>query len=138
MYDGVERWWLMMAKKKDALVTHENLPVDETALFDRVSAIIENRKYRAAAYANQEITMMFWEVGNDIRSTVLEGERAKYGKQIVVTLSQQLVARYGKSFGFDNIRRMMRFAEKFSDFAIVAPLAPQLSWSHFIEIVTVR
>jgi hypothetical protein len=28
---------------------------------------------------------------------------------------------------------MIRFAEKFSNFKIVAELAPQLSWSHFIE-----
>ena len=138
MYDGVERWWLMMAKKKDALVTHENLPVDETALFDRVSAIIENRKYRAAAYANQEITMMFWEVGNDIRSTVLEGERAKYGKQIVVTLSQQLVERYGNNFEYTKLTRMIKFAELFPDSEIVATLSQQLSWSHFIEILPLK
>jgi predicted nuclease of restriction endonuclease-like (RecB) superfamily len=30
---------------------------------------------------------------------------------------------------------MMRFAEKFDDFQIVAPLASQLSWSHFIELL---
>ena len=127
-----------MAKKKDAPVTHENLPVDETALFDRVSAIIENRKYRAAAYANQEITMMFWEVGHDIRSTVLEGERAKYGKQIVVTLSQQLVERYGNNFEYTKLTRMIKFAELFPDSEIVVTLSQQLSWSHFIVILPLK
>jgi len=29
---------------------------------------------------------------------------------------------------------MIRFAEKFGNFKIVAELAPQLSWSHFIEL----
>jgi len=48
------------------------------------------------------------------------------------------VKKYGKSFGFDNIRRMMRFAEKFPDFEIVAPAAQQLSWSHFDEILRIK
>jgi len=77
-------------KKKDALITQENLPVDETALLDRVSAIIENRKYRAAAYANREVTLMFWEVGQHINSVILGGERAEYGKRIVSELAKQL------------------------------------------------
>jgi len=78
---------------------------------------------------------MYWEIGHHIRSTVLDGERAEYGKKVVVTLSQQLVRKYGQSFEIDNIRRMIRFAEKFDDFKIVATLSPQLSWSHFVEIL---
>ncbi|MDR1604205.1 MAG: hypothetical protein LBS10_05370 [Gracilibacteraceae bacterium] len=35
--------------------------MDENALFERVAAIIENRKNRAATYANSEVTLMFWE-----------------------------------------------------------------------------
>jgi predicted nuclease of restriction endonuclease-like (RecB) superfamily len=46
-----------------------------------------------------------------------------------------LVKEYGQAFDIHNIRRMIRFAEKFSDFRIVAPLASQLSWSRFIEIL---
>ncbi len=30
---------------------------------------------------------------------------------------------------------MIRFAEKFNNLRIVTPLASQLSWSHFIEIL---
>ena len=33
---------------------------------------------------------------------------------------------------------MIRFAEKFSNFKIVAELAPQLSWSHFIELLSLE
>jgi hypothetical protein len=33
--------------------------VDECALFERVAAIIENRKNSAAAYANSEIALMY-------------------------------------------------------------------------------
>jgi len=60
-------------------------------LFDSVSAIIENRKFRAQAQANQESIIMFWEIGKYISSVLLGGERAGYGKQIVVSLAQQLI-----------------------------------------------
>ena len=33
---------------------------------------------------------------------------------------------------------MMQFAELFPDFQIVAPLARQLSWSHFIELLSIK
>ena len=41
-------------------------------------------------YMNHENVLMFWEVGKYIGSVLLGNERAKYGKQIVVPLAQQL------------------------------------------------
>jgi len=89
-------------------------------------------------YANREVTLMYWEIGRYIGSVLLGGERAEYGKKIVIKLSQQLVNKYGQSFDIDNIRRMIRFSEKFNNFKIVAELAPQLSWSHFIELLSLE
>jgi len=107
-------------------------------LFERVSIIIENRKSRAGAYANLEVTLMYWEVGQYIGSMVLDGDRAGYGKRIVVTLSRQLEAQYGNSFEVKNLRRMIQFAKRFSDIEIVVPLARQLSWSHFITLLPLK
>lgn len=112
--------------------------VDEVALLQRVAAIIENRKARAGAYANREITLMYWEVGHYINSTLLGGERAEYGKRIVATLSQQLTEKYGNSFERTKMTRMIKFAELFPDAEIVATLSQQLSWSHFIEIIPLK
>jgi predicted nuclease of restriction endonuclease-like (RecB) superfamily len=125
-------------KNKKKALTLKNTQIDENSLFTNISKIIEKRKYQAGMYANREITLMYWEIGHHIRSAILDGERATYGKKIVVTLSQQLVVKYGQSFDIDNIRRMMRFSEKFSNFKIVAELAPQLSWSHFIELLSLE
>ena len=115
-----------------------NKIIDGISLFERVSEIIENRKYRAASYANCEVTLMFWEIGKYVNSVLLGGERAEYGKQIVSELATQLVIKYGKSFDVQNIRRMIRFSEKFKDFEIVSELATQLSWTHFVEILPVK
>ena len=103
--------------------------IGDDLLFERVTTIIENRKARAGAVANQEVTLMYWEVGKYIGSALLGGERGTYGKQIVVTLSQQLQEKYGSSFEYSNIRRMMQLAARFPEIEIVIPLAQQLSWS---------
>jgi hypothetical protein len=107
---------VMAKKKSQELVTKTGLAIDEITLFERVSAIIENRKDRAGAYANREITLMYWEVGEHIRENVLDGNRAAYGKRIVAELALQLMEKYGSTFDVTNIRRMMRFAEKFPAF----------------------
>jgi hypothetical protein len=117
---------------------HNTELIDEAVLFERVAAIIENRKYRAYAHANHENTLMFWEVGQYINSAVLGNKRAAYGKQILTTLSAKLVTKYGKSFVERNIYRMSLFAERFSDVEILPPLAAKLSWSHFIELLTLK
>jgi len=116
----------------------EQKHIEETALFKHVSEIIETRKARAGAYANCEITMMYWEIGQYIGSVLLSGERAEYGKRIVAELAQQLMKRYGNSFERTKITRMIKFAKLFPDYDIVADLAQQLSWSHFQELLPVK
>jgi len=81
---------------------------------------------------------MFWEVGQHIGSVLLGGERAAYGRRIVGTLAQQLQEKYGISFEYSNITRMIRFAARFPDIQIVVPLAQQLSWSHFIALLPLK
>ena len=127
-----------MEKNKDELALQSKINIDEMQIFERVANIIESRTYRAGAFANCEITLMYWEVGQYVNSVVLDGSRAAYGKRIVAELASQLMMKYGKTFDVHNLRRMMRFAEKFYDFQIVTELASQLSWSHFIEILPLK
>ncbi|MCL1918709.1 MAG: DUF1016 N-terminal domain-containing protein [Peptococcaceae bacterium] len=87
-----------MSKKKQELTVPTENQIDEAILFEHISSIIENRKFRAQIQANQECVLMFWEIGKYISSVFLGGEPAGYGKQIVVTLAQQLQKKYGSSF----------------------------------------
>ncbi|MCL1798400.1 MAG: PDDEXK nuclease domain-containing protein [Eggerthellaceae bacterium] len=85
-----------MSTKKDeagAIATQRETllnGVDEAALLKRVVGIIESRKYRAGAYANREVTLMYWEIGQHVSSVLLDRKRAEYGKRILATLSQDL------------------------------------------------
>ena len=129
--------WDINEKKHEVAMQGEKR-IDGVALFEFVSKIIENRKYRAQVQANRESVLMFWEVGKYIGSFLLGGERAGYGKQILVTASQELQTKYGSSFEYSNITRMIKFAARFPDAQILVPLAQQLSWSHFIALLPLK
>ncbi|MDR2682428.1 MAG: DUF1016 N-terminal domain-containing protein, partial [Dysgonamonadaceae bacterium] len=90
------------------------------ALFSDLSQLIEQSRNFIVVQANSVMTMLFWNVGKRINEDMLQNKRADYGKQIVATVAQQLVEKYGKNFEAKNLRRMMQFAEEFHDMEIVA------------------
>ncbi|MDR0461007.1 MAG: PDDEXK nuclease domain-containing protein [Nitrososphaerota archaeon] len=120
------------------LIDSSNEVMDESVLFKCVTEIIENRKCRAAAYANSEVTLMYWEVGRYINSVILDFKRAKYGEKIFATLSRKLVEVYGNSFEEKNLYRMMQFANTFTDITALQKWSCVLSWSHFRELIRVK
>ncbi|MDR2727795.1 MAG: PDDEXK nuclease domain-containing protein [Chitinispirillales bacterium] len=107
-------------------------------LFEKISSLIDLSRRTMYTHASSATVSLFWQIGKHVNYDILENKRAGYGEQIVVTLSQRLEGKYGRSFEFRNLRRMMQFAEQFSDFAIVSPLATQLTWSHIIEILPLK
>jgi hypothetical protein len=115
-----------------------SLSISENELFNELSQLIEQSKQQVAAQANSAVTILFWQVGNRINQEILQNKRAEYAKQIVSTLSTQLRERYGNNFEVKNLRRMIQFANQFTDFQIVVPLARQLSWSHFVELLPLK
>ena len=113
-----------------------------TASIDLVNdlrKIIDSTRQRVAVGANAELTMMYWHIGERINRDVLGNQRAEYGRRIVSKVAEQLQETYG-SKGFDekSIRRMMQFAQRFPSMNIVAPLARQLSWSHFLIVMPLK
>ena len=107
-------------------------------LLNELSQLIEQSKQQVAVQANSAVTILFWQIGNRINQDILQNKRAEYGKQIVSTVATQLENKYGRNFEIKNLRRMMQFAEQFTDFQIVVPLARQLSWSHFIILLPIK
>lgn len=111
---------------------------ENDTLLQELSVLIEESKQHVSRVANSAMTLLFWHVGKRINEEILNNERAEYGKKIVVTVSRQLESKFGRNFAERNVRRMMQFASDFQDFEIVAPLAPQLSWSHFTMLLPLK
>ena len=72
-------------------------------LLSELIVLVEKTKSNVVSYANSSLTVLFWHIGNRILTQTLENKRADYGKQIVVTLSRELVERFGKNYEEKNL-----------------------------------
>lgn len=111
--------------------------VDNMVLSD-IRTLIEQARHEVAVSVNAGMTLMYWHIGERINREVLGGGRAAYGKQIVDNLAKELTMEFGKGFDSKSLRKMMRFASVFPDIQIVAPLVRQLSWSHFLQVISLE
>jgi len=107
-------------------------------LFLELAGMIESTQTHLHKIASGETVFLFWRLGKRINEDILNNARAEYGKQIVNNMGQKLAAKYGASFEVRNLRRMMQLAEQFPSFEIIAPMASQLKWSHFVEILPLQ
>ena len=48
------------------------------------------------------------------------------------------MAEYGRGFSYHELVRMVQFALRFPDEAIVVTLSQQLSWSHFHALLPIK
>lgn len=115
------------------------IPTKESNIvLNDIRKLIDDCRHQVAVTVNAGMTMMYWHIGERINREVLGGERAAYGKKIVENLSKQLTEEYGgNQFTLRNLQRMMQFASAFNDFRIVTPLVSQLSWSHFLQVISI-
>jgi predicted nuclease of restriction endonuclease-like (RecB) superfamily len=125
----------MAGKKHDLVKIEPVLPVASPPLLEDLRRLIEETRQGVAATVNAALSLLYWRVGKRINEEILKGERAEYGKEILATLSQELVRDYGNGFGEKNMRRMIQFAEVFPDERIVVSLIRQLSWTHIIALI---
>ena len=100
-------------------------------LFTDIRQLIDNARIMVGRVVASGVTELYWNIGTRIAREILNNKRAEYGKQIVATLSRQLVGEYGNNFEEKNLRRIIQFAQLFPDYENVATLWRQLSWSHF-------
>ena len=101
------------------------------ALHAELRTLIANSRQRLAGAVNAELTRLYWNVGQRLRTEVLREGRASYGAQLLDQLGQQLSQEFGRGFEAKNLRRIVQFAQTFPDIEKVASLMRHLSWTHF-------
>jgi len=108
------------------------------SLVSDIGRLIESARQHVAQATNAALTILYWQIGARIRRDVLKERRSEYGAEVVSALGRRLEARYGRGFGEKNLRRMVQFAEVFSDAEIVVTLSRQLGWSHFMALIPLK
>lgn len=107
-------------------------------LYEGVTDIIDNARTQVSVYVNAHASMTFWSVGKYIIDDMEYRTYSAYGQKILATLSQRLMARYGKGYTYSALTRMLKVARMYNDKEMFAKLSQTLTWSHFIELITIK
>ena len=84
-------------------------------------------------YSKDKNTVLtYYEIGK-----LLSEAGSKYGTNIIEEYSKKLQIEVGKKYNKSTLFRMKQFYNIFSD-EKVAPLAQQLSWSHYVELLPIK
>ena len=95
-------------------------------LHAELRTLITNSRQRLAGAVNAELTRLYWNLRQRLRTEVLGEGRASYGAQLLDQLGHQLSQEFGRGFESRNLRRMVKFAEAFTDAATVSTLSTKL------------
>ena len=143
MKKSIERPKAGLAKSKAQAVVpvsaaKASIAIDEAALLGDLRTLVQSARQRIATAAYSTQTLLCWHMGRRLDREHLQGGRAAYGKQILVTVSRELTAEYGLGFSYAEIARMIQFAQAYPEEAIVVTLSQQLGWSHFHALLPIK
>lgn len=110
----------------------------EHLLFTDVSGLIDEARQYVAQTVNTTLSLLYWKIGRRINTEVLKNKRAEYGKQIIRSLANQLIEKYGKGWDEKTLRHYLRIAETFSEALIVSAAQRQLGWTHLKTIMYLK
>ena len=90
-----------------------NKPEENKDIFKEISGLIERARRKVAAAINEEMVVLYWNIGKTIKEEIMKSDRAEYGKQILQSLSGELTQRYGRGFSVQNLWHMVKFYETY-------------------------
>ena len=103
--------------------------------FEKIVDIIESAKERAYRKVNEELILMYRDIGEYISK---QSENAEYGDAFVQKLADFFAENYPELKGFNRrgLYRMKQFYELYKDNEKVSPLVTQLSWTNHLKIMS--
>jgi len=125
----------MKSSKKISFKSSDLLKTGQDQLFSRIATLIQESKQRVSISINAELTMLYWNIGKHIKTEILNNEKAEYGKEILLTLSQKLTKNFGTGWSVRQLQYCLRSADIFPDERIMHTLCAKLTWSHLRTIM---
>ena len=102
--------------------------------FKEIINIIQNHRQNAYRKINEELVMMYYEIGQYLSKKVNAGE---YGEGVISKIANKIKEQYPTLNGFSkrNLYLMIQFYEIYKDNQKVRTLSAQLSWSNNLLII---
>lgn len=103
--------------------------------FNQIIELIEKRKNNAYRKVNEEMILLYLEVGQFLYKLI---ENGHYGDKITTKAAEFMKNNYPEVRGFTkrNIERMVQFYKTYRDDEIASPLVTQLSWTNNLLILS--
>lgn len=103
-----------------------------------IKSIIERAQRKACSSINKAMIQAYWMLGRRIVEQEQGGAaRAEYGKSLLKSLAAELVPLYGNSYSARRLQDYRLFYLYFSELEIWHLRMPNLTWTHFRELLTV-
>lgn len=131
-------------------------PNKYTSLIKRLADIINSARTTTVRQINKAQVIAYYEIGREIVEFEQKGKsRAEYGDKLLKKLSQDMTSKFGRGFSTTNLKMMRLFYQAFpirqtlSDESLTSvestswqtpsvEFDPQLSWSHYCELLSVE
>jgi predicted nuclease of restriction endonuclease-like (RecB) superfamily len=103
-------------------------PADYNHVLSGVVELLDAARRASARVVNSLMTATYWEVGRRIVEHEQAGEkRAEYGEEMVRRFALDLTERFGRGFGFSQVKMMRQFYQTFPEPHAAKPLILQSS-----------
>jgi predicted nuclease of restriction endonuclease-like (RecB) superfamily len=112
--------------------------VSNNNFITQIKTLLQNAREKVYKNVNEVMTKTYYEIGKKIvEEEQLGSSRAKYGKELLKNLSNELTKEFGKGFSVDNLENMRRFYLVYSKSETVSRKF-ELSWSHYIFLSRIK
>jgi len=107
-------------------------------IFNRIVELIEQARKGVATTINEEMVLLYWNIGKAIREEIIKSKRAKYGKQIVHALSGELTLKYGKGYSVQNLWYMLDLYDEYPTLHALRGEFRVLGWTHIRTLLPIK
>lgn len=120
---------------KDKNAVHELILKNTPESFEEIVRIVENARERAYRRVNEELILMYQEIGKYLSE---KSKETSYGSNYIENVADFFAQNYPDLKGFTRrgLYRMKQFYEVYKDDEKVTTLLTQLSWSNHLKIMS--
>jgi len=112
--------------------------VSNNNFITQIKTLLQNAREKVYQNVNDVMTKTYFEIGKRIvEEEQLGSSRAKYGKELLKNLSNELTKEFGKGFLVTNLKNMRQFYLAFKNRQTVSSEF-KLSWSHYIFLSRIK